>query len=301
MWKFQWTKVERQAIFVLVLVAICDTMSVLVNVVFGDLPSTCVKGFVYALRIRLEIGVLNQMVEFVKSKRGSVTFGSSSMAATSARPPSRPSTLGSMLWSSVSIFMSNKNRSMLDSGVNRSSAVRREDLASSSLVFSKPASGEVQGRCEKPSSKTTNTSTYGCSHRTDSGLPLASSRFAVPNVMMAAPSSRTEAGLAIGTASSPSPPVSDHDEIDPEAAVVPVVQPPSTEATCIKYITDTSLGLTVPNDTILYCHSGFRSYSISRGKVNQLGHVEYDYSSEGNDELHNFSEAQMTKETATAA
>jgi hypothetical protein len=79
MWKFQWTAVERKAIFVLVLVACCDIMSVLSNIFIGDLESTTVKGFVYCLRIRLEISVLCEMVEFVKCKRGSVTFGSSTL------------------------------------------------------------------------------------------------------------------------------------------------------------------------------------------------------------------------------
>lgn len=86
MWKFSWTQVERRGIYVLVLVAICDCMSVLTNVLVGDLPSTSIKGFVYCVRIRLEVSVLCQMVEFVKSKRGSVTFGSANeySAATSA-------------------------------------------------------------------------------------------------------------------------------------------------------------------------------------------------------------------------
>jgi hypothetical protein len=72
MWKFHWTSVERQGIFVLLLVGVCDSMSVLLNLFIGDLESTCVKGFVYCLRIRLEVSVLCSMVEFVKSKRGSV-------------------------------------------------------------------------------------------------------------------------------------------------------------------------------------------------------------------------------------
>jgi hypothetical protein len=78
MWKFHWTSVERQGIFVLILVGVCDTLSVLLNLFIGDLESTCVKGFVYCLRIRLEVSVLCSMVEFVKSKRGSVTFGAPS-------------------------------------------------------------------------------------------------------------------------------------------------------------------------------------------------------------------------------
>jgi len=87
MWKFQWTEVERQAIYVLILVGCCDCMSVLANLFVGDLQSTCVKGFVYCLRIRLEVGVLCQMVDFVKSKRGNVTFG----ASTASRPFSKGS------------------------------------------------------------------------------------------------------------------------------------------------------------------------------------------------------------------
>jgi len=69
MWKFKWASVERQAMFVLFLVAICDVMSIVLNRIMGDLESTCIKGLVYSLRIRLEVGVLCFMVDFVNRKR----------------------------------------------------------------------------------------------------------------------------------------------------------------------------------------------------------------------------------------
>ncbi|CAB9507602.1 expressed unknown protein [Seminavis robusta] len=68
MWKFRWTAVERQGIAVLVLVGFCDIATVLFNLIIGDLPSTCIKGFVYCLRIRLEISVLSSMADAVRRK-----------------------------------------------------------------------------------------------------------------------------------------------------------------------------------------------------------------------------------------
>lgn len=81
MWKFRWTAVERQGVFVLILVGSCDVATVLLNLLIGDLESTCVKGFVYCLRIRLEISVLHAISEFVRKK----TY---SRSATELCPPS---------------------------------------------------------------------------------------------------------------------------------------------------------------------------------------------------------------------
>lgn len=78
MFRFKWTSVEYRGIVVLILVAICDLLSIFLNLFIGDLESTCVKGFVYSLRIRLEVSVLCAMADFVKSKVGCVTFGTSS-------------------------------------------------------------------------------------------------------------------------------------------------------------------------------------------------------------------------------
>jgi len=73
MWEFRWTKVERHGVFVLILVAACDVTTVLLNLFLGDLESTCVKGFVYCLRIRLEISVLNAICDFVRKRNYRVT------------------------------------------------------------------------------------------------------------------------------------------------------------------------------------------------------------------------------------
>ena len=72
MWKFQWTAVERRGIFVLVVVALCDIVTIFSNVVIGDLESTILKAFVYCLRIRLEVGVLVTMADFLRTKSGMV-------------------------------------------------------------------------------------------------------------------------------------------------------------------------------------------------------------------------------------
>ena len=215
MWKFSWTQVERQAIFVLVLVAICDTMSVLTNVLIGDLPSTCVKGFVYALRIRLEIGVLNQMVEFVKNKRGSVTYGSSNRNSRSSRgsrsdnlegpESSRLCTFGSKLRSSMRIFKHIDHTSVQDSDIihPRPPSLDADDVFHSSLAFS---SGQVSSSGESP--------------QADRGSRgLHSSRFAVTDPTTIS-SARTEDGLTVDTElSSSSPPESDHDSPDPESGL----------------------------------------------------------------------------------
>lgn len=76
MWKFQWTTVERQGIFVLVLVGLCDVATVFANLIIGDRASTVVKACVYCLRIRLEVGVLESMANFLKSKHGGVFVSS---------------------------------------------------------------------------------------------------------------------------------------------------------------------------------------------------------------------------------
>ena len=81
MWNFRWTAVERHGVFVLILVVCCDVATVLLNLLIGDLESTCVKGFVYCLRIRLEISVLHAISEFVRKK----TY---SRSATTLCPPS---------------------------------------------------------------------------------------------------------------------------------------------------------------------------------------------------------------------
>merc|ERR1712137_790505 len=65
MWKFQWTKVERRGIIVLLCVGLCDVASVTSNILVGDRASTVVKGFVYCLRIRLEVNVLVVMSNFL--------------------------------------------------------------------------------------------------------------------------------------------------------------------------------------------------------------------------------------------
>lgn len=77
MWKYHWTAVERHGMVMLVLVGCCDLASVLLNVLMGDLESTCVKGLVYSLRIRLEVNVLCCMVDHIKNRRNQVSFGNS--------------------------------------------------------------------------------------------------------------------------------------------------------------------------------------------------------------------------------
>jgi len=74
LWHYHWNVVERLGILVLVIVACCDVSTVLLNLFLGDLESTCVKGFVYCLRIRLEISVLNAMVDSVRKKQYSSAF-----------------------------------------------------------------------------------------------------------------------------------------------------------------------------------------------------------------------------------
>jgi len=73
MWKYNWTTVERKAIYVLIGVGCCDALAVLLNIFLGDLESTSVKGFVYCLRIRLEVAVLGQMVDYVRKRRNPTT------------------------------------------------------------------------------------------------------------------------------------------------------------------------------------------------------------------------------------
>ena len=68
MWAFKWGAMERKAIFVLVLVGLCDLSTVFANILVGDLPSTVVKAFAYCLRIRLEINVLCVLVDYLKAK-----------------------------------------------------------------------------------------------------------------------------------------------------------------------------------------------------------------------------------------
>lgn len=77
MWKYRWTDVERHGMFMLFAVGGLDMLSVLLNLMMGDLASTCVKGLVYSLRIRLEVNVLCCMVDYIKNRRGRVTYGSS--------------------------------------------------------------------------------------------------------------------------------------------------------------------------------------------------------------------------------
>ena len=233
MWKFQWTQVERQAIFVLVLVAICDTMSVLTNVLFGDLPSTCVKGFVYALRIRLEIGVLNQMVEFVKNKRGSVTYGSSSRNSSRSRgsrldnlegpESSRLCTFGSKLRSSMHIFKHGNHASVEDSAMihPRPPSLDADDMFHSSLALSsgQPSSDESPQPVDRGVSG------------------LRSSRFAVMDPTTNA-SARTEDGFTVDTElSSCSPPISDHDNPDPESGMT-TSSDGNMNSSCISTITE---------------------------------------------------------------
>jgi hypothetical protein len=87
MWKYKWTAVERKAIYVLILVSFCDILSVLLNIFLGDLESTSVKGFVYCLRIRLEVAVLGQMVDYVRKRQR----GSSKATSTAVEEPQKRS------------------------------------------------------------------------------------------------------------------------------------------------------------------------------------------------------------------
>jgi len=70
MWRFQWGSVERYSIIILIIVSFCDLSTIFMNLLIGDLYSMVIKGFVYSLRIRLEVNVLCTMVDYLKSRRG---------------------------------------------------------------------------------------------------------------------------------------------------------------------------------------------------------------------------------------
>ena len=100
MWKFHWTPVERRGIYTLALVAACDLTTVLIYVFMGDVESTVVKAFVYCLRIRLEVGVLSTMADFLQKKlSGAVYAGPSAVLSTSSHIPTLSSTNNKTAWS----------------------------------------------------------------------------------------------------------------------------------------------------------------------------------------------------------
>ena len=149
MWKFHWTDVERKAVAMLVLVGLLDILSILLNLFLGDLESTCVKGFVYCLRIKLEVDVLCTMVDFVKAKRRNP--GISGLNNTGGHPSQIPLTVSAhgRSGSSISSRLERRrgsSRSLVRHLSSRLSSIRFSTISLVSLFRSVVASTQWKNK-----------------------------------------------------------------------------------------------------------------------------------------------------------
>ncbi|CAB9510855.1 expressed unknown protein [Seminavis robusta] len=72
--RYQWTEVQHKGMAVLAFVALCDILCLVLAILFGDLTAMCLWGLLYSVRVRLEVRVMNSMIEYIQAKRAATMY-----------------------------------------------------------------------------------------------------------------------------------------------------------------------------------------------------------------------------------
>ncbi|CAB9510856.1 expressed unknown protein [Seminavis robusta] len=115
---YQWTEVQNKGLAVLAFVALCDLLCILLAILFGDMVAMCLWGLLYSVRIRLEIRVMNSMIEYIQSKRTALMY--------QGRSHRRLCRCGRK-----------KNQNSLDGGAGVDSGDDADSVSSSGSIFSR--------------------------------------------------------------------------------------------------------------------------------------------------------------------